>query len=165
MKPVDRRDGGLAMKRRTAAIGGVVLAFVLAGSALAVGTITVKALGAFGVRNEIGYAAGHTFSAHAAPGSLVLTVEVRVPPGGGFPWHFHTSSLTVTVAQGSLTVQDPDSCDTQAFGAGSGFVEEAGVIHRAFNAGSTIAILYVTYVGIPAGSPPDVFEPASYSPC
>jgi quercetin dioxygenase-like cupin family protein len=153
------------MKPRMAAIIGVALSFVLAGTALATGTITVKALGAFGVVNEIGYSTGHTFSARAAPGSLVLTVEVRVPPGSGFPWHRHTASLTVTVAHGSLTVQDPDTCDTQTFEAGSGFVEEAGVIHRAFNAGSTVAVLYVTYVGIPAGSPPDVFEPASYNPC
>ena len=153
------------MKRRIAAVIGVALSLALAGSALATGTITVKALGAFGVVNVIGYPAGHTFRAHAAPGSTVLTVEVRVPPGGGFPWHSHTSSLTVTVAQGSLTVQDPDTCDTQTFRTGSGFVEEAGVIHRAFNAGSTLAVLYVTYIGIPAGSPPDVDQPASYQPC
>ena len=153
------------MKPRIAAIIGVALSLVLVGTALATGNITVKALGAFGVVNEIGYSAGHTFRAHAAPGSLVLTVEVRVPPGGSFPWHHHTASLTVTVAHGSLTVQDPDTCNAQAFKAGSGFVEEAGVIHRAFNAGSTLAVLYVTYVGIPAGSPPDVFEPASYDPC
>jgi quercetin dioxygenase-like cupin family protein len=153
------------MKRRMAAMSGVALSFVLAGSALATGTITVKALGLFGVVDEIGYATGHTFTAQAAPGSGVLTVEVRVPPGGGFPWHYHTASLTVTIAQGSLTVQDPDTCDTQTFDSGGGFVEEAGVIHQAYNAGSTLAILYVTYVGIPAGSPPDVFEPASFSPC
>jgi quercetin dioxygenase-like cupin family protein len=153
------------MKRRMAAIIGVALSVALAGTALATGTITVKTVGAFGVVNEIGYSTGHTFSAQAAPGSLVLTVEVRVPPGGGFPWHQHTASLTVTVAHGSLTVQDPDTCGTQTFEAGSGFVEEAGVIHRAFNAGSTLAVLYLTYVGIPAGSPPDIDEPASYNPC
>jgi quercetin dioxygenase-like cupin family protein len=152
------------MKRRMAAISGVALSFLLVGTALATGTITVKVLGAFGVGNEIGYPTGHEFRAQAAPGSAVLTVEVRVPPGGGFPWHHHTASLTVTIAHGSLTVQDP-TCHGQAFAAGSGFVEEAGVIHRAFNAGSTLAVLYVTYVGIPAGSPPDVFEPASYNPC
>jgi quercetin dioxygenase-like cupin family protein len=153
------------MKRRMAAMSGVAAAFLLAGSTLAAGMITVKALGAFGVVNEVGYPAGHAFSAQAAPGSLVLTVEVRVPPGGVFPWHYHTASLTVTVAQGSLTVQDAGTCDAQAFAAGSGFFEEAGVIHQASNPGSTLAVLYVTYLGIPAGSPPDVFEPASYSPC
>jgi quercetin dioxygenase-like cupin family protein len=152
-------------RRRIAAISGVALSLVLAGSVLATGTITVKPLGAFGVVNVVGYPEGHTFSAHAAPGSSVLTVEARIPPGAGFPWHYHTSSLTVTVAQGSLTVQDPDSCDTQTFGTGSGFVEEAGVVHRAFNAGSTLAVIYVTYIGIPAGSPPDVDQPASYDPC
>jgi quercetin dioxygenase-like cupin family protein len=153
------------MRRRLVALGSVAAAFVLAGSALAAGNITVKALGAFGVGNEVGYANGHTFDMQAAPGSLVLTVQVRVPPGGAFPWHYHTAGLTVTVTQGSLTVQDAASCDTQEFAAGNGFAEEAGVIHQAFNAGSTIAILYVTYIGIPAGSPPDVFEPASYDPC
>jgi quercetin dioxygenase-like cupin family protein len=153
------------MRQRLASIGGVAAALVLVGTALAAGNITVKTLGAFGVADEIGYPAGHTFSAEAAPGSLILTVMVRVPPGGRFPWHYHTSSLTVTVAQGTLTVQDPDTCDTQSFAAGTGFVEEAGVIHQAFNAGSDLAVIYVTYFGIPAGSPPDVFEPASYSPC
>ena len=153
------------MRRRMVAIGSVAAAFVLAGSTLAAGSITAKVIGAFGVVNEVGYATGHTFTAQAAPGSLVLTVEVRVPPGGRFPWHYHTAGLTVTVTQGRLTVQDAGTCATQAFGAGSGFAEEAGVIHQAYNAGSTLAVLYVTYWGIPAGSPPDVFEPASYDPC
>jgi quercetin dioxygenase-like cupin family protein len=153
------------MRRRIVAIGSVAAAFVLAGSTLAAGNITVKALGAFGVVDQVGYATGHTFTMQAAPGSLVLTVLVRVPPGGVFPWHYHTAGLSVTVTQGSLTVQDAGTCDTQRFAAGSGFVEEAGVIHQAFNAGSTLATLYVTYMGIPAGSPPDVFEPASYDPC
>jgi hypothetical protein len=136
------------MRRKITAIGGVVAAFVLAGSTLAAGNITVKALGAFGVGNQVGYANGHVFDMQAAPGSLVLTVLVRVPPGGAFPWHYHTAGLSVTVTDGTLTVQDAGTCDTQAF-----------------NAGSTLAVLYVTYMGIPAGSPPDVFEPASYDPC
>lgn len=153
------------MRRQFTVIGAVAAAFLLAGSTLATGTITVKALGAFGVGNQVGYANGHTFDMQAAPGSLVLTVLVRVPPGGAFPWHYHTAGLSVTVTQGTLTVQDAGTCATQAFSAGNGFVEEAGVIHQAFNAGATLAVLYVTYMGIPAGSPPDVFEPASYDPC
>ena len=153
------------MRRRLVALGSVAAAFVLAGSTLAAGTISAKVIGAFGVVNEVGYANGHTFTAQAAPGSLVLTVLVRVPPGGRFPWHYHTAGLTVTVTQGSLTVQDAGTCATQTFNAGGGFAEEAGVIHQAYNAGSTLAVLYVTYMGIPAGSPPDVFEPASYDPC
>jgi quercetin dioxygenase-like cupin family protein len=153
------------MRRRLTAFGAVAAALVLAGSTLAAGAITAKVIGAFGVGNEVGYANGHTFTMQAAPGSLVLTVLVRVPPGGRFPWHYHTAGLTVTITQGSLTVQDADSCATQTFNAGGGFAEEAGVIHQAYNSGSTLAVLYVTYIGIPAGSPPDVFEPASYDPC
>jgi quercetin dioxygenase-like cupin family protein len=153
------------MKRRLAAIGGMAAALVLAGSALAAGNITVKEIGAFGVGNVVGYPNGHTFTTQAAPGSLVLTVLLRVPPGARFPWHYHTAGLTVTMTQGSLTVQDAATCATQTFNAGGGFAEEAGVIHQAYNAGSTLAVLYVTYIGIPAGSPPDVFEPSSYNPC
>jgi quercetin dioxygenase-like cupin family protein len=153
------------MRRRIAAIGSVAAAFVLAGSTLAVGNITVKTIGAFGVGNVVGYGNGHTFTMQAAPGSLVVTVLLRVPPGARFPWHYHTAGLTVTMTQGSLTVQDASTCATQTFNAGGGFAEEAGVIHQAYNAGSTLAVLYVTYVGIPPGSPPDVFEPASYDPC
>ena len=119
------------MRRRLVGLGSVAAAFVLAGSALAAGNITVKALGAFGVGNQVGYANGHTFDMQAAPGSLVLTVLVRVPPGGAFPWHYHTAGLSVTVTQGTLTVQDAGTCGTQAFSAGNGFVEEAGEIGRA----------------------------------
>jgi quercetin dioxygenase-like cupin family protein len=147
------------------AFGAVAAALVLASSTLAAGNITVKTIGAFGVGNVVGYPAGHTFTAQAAPGSLVLTVMLRVPPGARFPWHYHTAGLEVTMTQGSLTVQDATTCATQTFNAGGGFAEEAGVIHQAYNAGSTLAVLYVTYVGIPAGVPPDVFEPASYNPC
>jgi quercetin dioxygenase-like cupin family protein len=155
----------LDMHGRRATIGAIVASFVLAGSVLAAGAITVKVIGAFGVGNEVGYPAGHTFTAAADSGSTVLTVEVRVPPGGAFPWHYHTASLTVTVTKGSLTVQDAESCDTQAFSAGQGFFEESGVVHQARNEGSTLAVLWVTYLGIPAGSPPDVYEPGSYDPC
>ena len=153
------------MRRRMTAFGAVAAALVLAGSALAAGNITVKSIGAFGVGDVVGYRTGHTFTMQAAPGSTVLTVVLRVPPGGRFPWHYHTAGLTVTMTQGSLTVQDASTCATQTFNAGGGFAEEAGVIHQAYNAGSTLAVLYVTYVGIPAGTPPDVFEPASYDPC
>jgi quercetin dioxygenase-like cupin family protein len=153
------------MKRLWTAAGAITASLFLAGTALAAGNITVKSVGAFGVVNEVGYSTGHTFSFAAAPGSAVVTVEVRVPPGGRFPWHYHSTGLTVTVTQGSLTVQDAGSCASQAFGAGSGFVEEAGVVHQATNLGSTLAVLYVTYIGIPAGSPPDVYEPGSYDPC
>jgi quercetin dioxygenase-like cupin family protein len=153
------------MRRRMTAFGAVAAALVLAGSTLAAGNITVKVIGAFGVGDVVGYGTGHTFTMQAAPGSTVLTVVVRVPPGGRFPWHYHTAGLTVTMTQGSLTVQDASTCATQTFSAGGGFAEEAEVIHQAYNAGSTLAVLYVTYVGIPAGVPPDVFEPASYDPC
>jgi len=153
------------MRRPMTAFGAAAAALVLAGSALAVGNITVKVIGAFGVGNVVGYGTNHTFSMQAAPGTGVLTVLLRVPPGGRFPWHYHTAGLSVTMTEGSLTVQDARTCATQTFSAGGGFAEEAGVIHQAYNAGSTLAVLYVTYVGIPAGTPPDVFEPASYDPC
>lgn len=140
-------------------------ALLVAGTALATGAITVKGIGAFGVGNEVGYASGHTYATDIAPGTVVNTVLLRVPPGAAFPWHYHTASLTVTVVSGSLTLQDAGTCDSQTFSAGKGFVEEAGVIHRATNTGGELVVLYVTYLGVPAGQPGDVFEPPSYDPC
>jgi quercetin dioxygenase-like cupin family protein len=153
------------MKRSLTVLGAMAATLVLASTAVAAGNITVKTIGAFGVGNEVGYPAGHTFRFEAGPGSAIVTVEVRVPPGGRFPWHYHTTGLTVTVTKGTLTVQDADTCATQSFGAGDGFAEEAGGIHQATNLGSTLTVLYVTYLGIPPGSAPDVYEPASYNPC
>jgi quercetin dioxygenase-like cupin family protein len=143
----------------------LVVGLALAGTAIAGGRITVKTIGAFGVGSEVGYPAGHVFSAAIAPGSAVATVLVRVPPGGTFPWHYHTAPLTVTVTAGTITLQDALSCATQSFAAGSGFVEEPNVIHRAMNTSATEAKIYVTYLGIAPGTPPDVYEAPSYAPC
>jgi quercetin dioxygenase-like cupin family protein len=140
-------------------------ALLVAGTTLATGIITVKGIGGFGVGDEVGYSAGHTYTAEIAPGSVVNTVVLRVPPGAAFPWHHHTATLTVTVVSGKFTLQDAGTCSSQTFAAGQGFVEEAGVVHRATNNGAALAVLYVTYLGVPAGQPGNVFEPESYSPC
>lgn len=154
------------MRRRVlAGVAAAAGTFLIAGAALATGVITVKGIGAFGVVDEVGYPAGHMYTADIAPGSIVNTVLLRVPPGAAFPWHYHTATLTVTVVAGRLTLQDAASCASQTFGAGDGFVEEAGIIHRATNEGSTLVMLYVTYLGVPADQPGNVFEPPSYDPC
>jgi quercetin dioxygenase-like cupin family protein len=140
-------------------------ALLVAGTALATGVITVKGIGGFGVGDEVGYASGHTFTANIAAGTAVNTVLLRVPPGAAFPWHYHPAALTVTVVAGRFTLQDAGTCDKQTFSAGQGFVEEAGVVHRATNTGADLVVLYVTYLGVPAGQPGNVFEPASYDPC
>ena len=145
----------------TAAAG----ALLVASTALATGAITAKGVGAFGVVDEVGYASGHTYTAEIAPGSVVNTVLLRVPPGAAFPWHYHTATLTVTVASGSFTLQDAGTCGHQTFSAGQGFIEEAGVPHRASNTGTGLVELYVTFLGIPAGQAPTIFEPPSYDPC
>jgi quercetin dioxygenase-like cupin family protein len=154
------------MKRRfLLSILGVVAALAVAGTALATGAITVKGIGAFAVTDSVGYPAGHTFTAQMPPGSVVNSVTLRVPPGGAFPWHYHTSALTVTVTHGSVSVQDATSCARQTFTTGQGFVEEPGVIHRAANQSGTLAVLVVTYLGVPSGQPGDIFEPPTYDPC
>jgi len=146
-------------------LGAAAGALLVAGTALATGMITVKGIGAFVVGDEVGYSAGHVYTAAIEPGSVVNTVLLRVPPGAAFPWHHHTATLTVTVASGSFTLQDAGTCGEQTFSAGHGFVEEAGVVHRATNSGTDLAVLYVTYLGVPAGQPGNVFEPPSFDPC
>ena len=152
--------------KRLAIVIAIVTAAMLIGTAVveAAGVISAKDGGSFSLRNVVSYPADHTFSANIAPGSTVDTVIVRIPPGGDFGWHYHNEALTVTVTAGVLSLYDP-RCDRQMVAPGQGFLEEPGVIHLARNEGSTITVISVTYLGIPAGQAPDVNEPASYDPC
>lgn len=56
---------------------------------------------------EPGYPGVTHFPIDIAAGSQVMTVVVRVPPGGSFGWHYHASPLTVTVLQWTLTLYAP----------------------------------------------------------
>ena len=152
--------------KHLAIVIATVTAAMLIGTAVveAAGLITAKDGGSFSLGNVVGYPADHTFSANIAPGSTVDTVIVRIPPGGDFGWHHHNEALTVTVTAGVLSLYDP-RCDRQIVASGQGFLEETGVIHLARNEGSTMTVISVTYLGIPAGQAPDVNEPTSFDPC
>ena len=157
------------MKRRSSILAATLVGALLSTSAVVAQDPSpghsmlapdVKPVGGFVVAADtIGYPSGHDFSAVVAPGSGVQTVEVTVPPGFDFGWHHHNSFVVVSVTQGSLTLIDT-ACERQQVAAGEGFLEEAGVVHRALNEGSADAVIVGTYLGVPADQSPDAMEPA-----
>lgn len=155
-----------AMKRLLIPVVAAIAAVSVATASVAAsGMITAKDTGGFVLGNVVGYPAGTTFTPSIAPGSTVDTLTVRVPPGGDFGWHYHNAAVVVTVTAGSLTLYDATTCDSQTFAAGTGFVENPGVTHLARNEGSSLAVLIVTYLGIPPNMSPDVNQAASFDPC
>jgi hypothetical protein len=65
------------------------------------------------------------------------------------------------VTAGTLTLYDSAdaACSPQRVPAGHGFVEAPNRVHLARNEGTKPATLYVTYLGLPKGKPPD--QPAA----
>jgi quercetin dioxygenase-like cupin family protein len=179
---VDAAPGAVrrrAVRLRIAAVAaGAAIAVAFAPTALATGMISQTAPNAFTVASgEPGYPGVTHFPIDIAVGSQVLTVVVRVPPGGSFGWHYHTAPLTVTVLQGTLTLYAPppgyvegvtppaSSCDHQGYGPGTGFLEEPNVVHLARNESGGLAVISVTYLGIAPGTNPDVYEDGGFQPC
>lgn len=153
--------------KRLVFVGVAVFAALTVGTAAvaASGMITAKDSGDFVLGNVVGYPEGTAFTPRIAPGSTVDTLTVRVPPGGDFGWHYHNASVVVAVTAGSLTLYDATSCASQTFTAGSGFVENPEVVHLARNDSSSLAVLVVTYLGVPPNTAADVNEPPSFDPC
>jgi len=159
-------------------VAGASLTGASAPTALATGRITQTIPSAFTVAaGEPGYQGVTRFPIDIAVGSQVLTVLVRVPPGGSFGWHHHTAPLTVTVVQGTMTLYAPPpqyiegatppaaSCAHQGYGPGTGFLEEPNVVHLARNEARGLAVISVTYLGIAAGTNPDLNEDSGFQPC
>jgi quercetin dioxygenase-like cupin family protein len=81
--------------------------------------------------------------------------RITIQPNNSLPWHTHPGPAFVTVTAGTLTVVDGDTCEARTFGVGTSFIDPGqGHVHVGFNGGSTEMVLYVTYVGVPAGASP-----------
>jgi quercetin dioxygenase-like cupin family protein len=115
--------------------------------------ITAKLFGAATVEKPF------TIQTSGAAGLLMLRAQVA--PGGSFGWHYHRSAVAVMVTAGTLTLYDSGdaNCAAQQVTAGHGFVEAANHVHLARNEGTKPVTLYVTYLGLPKGEPPD--QPAA----
>jgi quercetin dioxygenase-like cupin family protein len=87
-------------------------------------------------------------------GDMVMS-RITIQPNSSLPWHSHPGPAFVTVAAGTLTVLDGDTCEARTYGVGASFIDPGqGHVHVGFNAGSTEMVLYVTYVGVPTGASP-----------
>jgi quercetin dioxygenase-like cupin family protein len=94
----------------------------------------------------------------AQTGTTILE-SYRVAPGATFGWHTHGAPVAVVVASGTLTVFDPavGNCKPFEVSKGMSFVEPANHIHLARNDGTTPAVVYALYLGLPKVS--DVVQP------
>ena len=87
-------------------------------------------------------------------GDMVMS-RITIEPNRSLPWHSHPGPAFVTVTAGTLTVLDGDTCEARTYGVGASFIDPGqGHVHVGFNAGSAEMVLYVTYVGVPAGASP-----------
>lgn len=87
--------------------------------------------------------------------------EVVIAPGGTSGWHTHPGQSLVLVTGSGVTFVHAD-CTTTSFPAGTGFIDQPGVIHLVRNDGTAPAILFATYTNVPVGGAfrIDASEPA-----
>jgi quercetin dioxygenase-like cupin family protein len=90
----------------------------------------------------------------------VLVSQVEVQPGGNVGWHQHSGPVWVVVQSGTFTVYDAE-CHSQAFPAGTVYLDEGDHTHVARNEGSDLLRLAVVFM-LPAGGAPriDAAQPA-----
>jgi quercetin dioxygenase-like cupin family protein len=87
-------------------------------------------------------------------------LEVRIAPGGTAGWHSHPGPSLVIVKSGTATLYhgDDPSCAPHVVPAGSGFVDNGGVVHTVRNEGSVELVNIVSSL-IPADAIRRIDEP------
>jgi quercetin dioxygenase-like cupin family protein len=139
--------------KRTLTITTIIAALATTAVAVAAGhghKISEKVLAVGGVAQPISIQTDQ-------PG--VVVARAVVPPGASFGWHSHRSAVVAMVHSGTLTLYDSadQSCAPHRYRAGQGFTEAANHVHLARNEGHKAVVVFVTYVGLPAGvTNPDV---------
>lgn len=92
--------------------------------------------------------------AHVRDPSDVLVARLTFQSGGSVGWHSHHGPVIVTVASGALTLIDGDGCERRVYAAGTAFVDPGqGHVHLAFNDTASEAVVYATFLDVPAGQP------------
>jgi quercetin dioxygenase-like cupin family protein len=76
--------------------------------------------------------------------------EVVIAPGGTSGWHTHPGQSLILVTGSDVTFVH-DDCTTTSFPAGSGFIDQPGVVHMVRNDSDAPAILFATYTNVPVG--------------
>jgi quercetin dioxygenase-like cupin family protein len=92
--------------------------------------------------------------------SDVYVAHIRVVPGGHGGWHYHPGPSIISVTSGTATFYQADDPETpHVFPAGTGFVEDAGLVHLLANEGDTDVELIVLQI-VPVGAPRRIDAPA-----
>jgi quercetin dioxygenase-like cupin family protein len=98
---------------------------------------------------------GNTDVVHVTDPSDMIVAKLTIEAGGSVGWHTHPGPAIVAVQAGTISIVDADECEVREYPAGSAFVDEGfGHVHVGFNAGTEAVVVYVTYLGIPAGQAP-----------
>jgi quercetin dioxygenase-like cupin family protein len=86
--------------------------------------------------------------------------DFTIAPGGYSGWHSHPGQSFVMVRSGTASFyQAADPATPQVYPAGTGFVEEPGVVHNAVNEGDTDLELFDFFL-LRKGAPRRIDEPA-----
>ena len=90
-------------------------------------------------------------------GANVVVVQNTFDPGGSSGWHSHPGGAIVVVQQGQITLFKAvgANCNVHTYTAGQAFFERPADVQDAVNTGTTEAVTYVTFPGVPASGPRD----------
>ena len=86
-------------------------------------------------------------------------VHYKIVPGGFTGWHSHPGPVFVMITAGTMTKYEAGDPTPAVYPAGTGFVEGAGDVHNAGNAGTT-DLQFVAFFLTPAGAAIRIDEPA-----
>jgi len=127
------------LRKGTITVGiAIVLVAILAGSALALSTIS------FTIGTVAAYDFGGFGPGHPIPGTVQIQA-FTMKPGDTVPWHYHKGASYVILERGTLTEQHmlgPNHCASEDVTAGTAFVEPPGLVHTVTNTGNDVAVIW-----------------------
>jgi len=92
--------------------------------------------------------------------SHVFVARIQIAPGGRGGWHSHPGPSIISVVSGTATFYQADDPNTpHVYLAGSGFVEDANLVHDVRNEGDADLELVVLQI-VPVGAPRRIDQPA-----
>ncbi len=162
-------------RRRITLLGAVVGAALLAALTVgqALGTAASGTTGVPLVRADFTAQTDVQFKMRTSHGMQVVNVkgagevfmqQITIAPGGTTGWHTHPGPAIVAIHSGVLTITEhgKHGCESTSYTAGQAFVDPGrGHVHVGTNETSEPALLYVTYLDVPAGAGPRLdVEPA-----
>lgn len=92
--------------------------------------------------------------------SEAYVAHIRIAPGGHSGWHYHPGPSIISVASGTATFFQANDPETpHVFAAGSGFAEDANLVHNVVNQGDVDLELVVLQI-VPPGAARRIDAPA-----